>query len=198
MVQAAEISDSGAIARLHGSTLKSGFLPSLGAGFLTTLYKYLIKNEIVLVFRRDEDIGGFISCALDSGRVMKRFMFLSPMGVFRILVAILRKPALIVHVIETWLIPSKSHSGRGEEQRLPRAELLSVCVVPEYQKEGIGTMLLEGLEHRLREEHEKQYKVIAGAELTGANNFYLKNGFKLVKTINTHGKDLSNVYSKQL
>lgn len=198
MVQAAEISDSGAIARLHANTLNSGFLPSLGAGFLTSLYKYLIKHEIVLVLRRDEDIGGFISCALDSGRVMKRFLFLSPMGVFRILTAILRKPAIIVPVIETWLIPSKSHSGRGEEEPLPRAELLSVCVVPEYQKEGIGTRLLEGLEQLLRERQEKKYKVITGAELKGANNFYLKNGFKLVKTINTHGKNLSNVYSKQL
>ena len=199
MIQPARISDSGQIAELHYSALNTGFLSKLGVGFLNALYKYLIKNEIVLVAREGDKVWGYVSCSLNSAKVMRRFI-LNPEGVFKFLVGVISNPSLIIHSIETLSVPLKHKSaGRKESTpELPGVELLSISVDPNSQKHGIGTSLLAELEKRLRETGVKQYKVIAGSSLTGANQFYKKNGFVQVTTVNIHGNEISNVYCKEL
>ena len=199
MIESAQLSDSIQIANLHHSAIKSGFLSSLGLGFLNSLYKYLIIKEIVLVYRDGEKVLGFVSCSLCSGKMMRKFLF-NPGGVLSFLPAVLKKPSLILRALETMRIPVKNKSA-GEKKpglNLPDAELLSISVKPGTQKEGIGTLLLSGLEKRLREEGVKQYKAVAGATLVAANSFYQKNGFHLTTEISIHGKDISNVYCKSL
>lgn len=165
---------------------------------MDSLYKFLIKNEIVFVYEKNECLGGFVSCSLNSDKLMKRFVFYSPVGVFKILLAVISRPYLIIPVWETTLAPYKSDKKRAENITLPKVELLSVSVAPELQYEGIGTKLLYVLEGRLNELGVSEYKVVAGSSLKGANNFYKKNGFKLMSTINIHKDDLSNVYCKFL
>lgn len=199
VVGLAESSDSRQIALIHHSAIQTGFLSSLGIGFLGSLYRYLINNEIVLVCREGETVHGFVSCSINSGKMMKKFLF-NPTGVVSFLWAILKRPLLIFSALETMRIPFKNKSA-GEKKPgldLPEAELLSISVDPGTQKAGIGTLLLSGLERRLREEGVKEYKVVAGANLIAANRFYQKNGFHLATQINIHRKELSNVYCKSL
>lgn len=199
LTESARSEDSFQIAYLHHSAIDKGFLSSLGSGFLNALYKYLISKEIVLVCREGETVLGFVSCSLNSGKMMRKFLF-NPSGVVSFFWAILKKPSLIFSALETMRIPLKNKSG-GEKKPgldLPEAELLSISVDPGTQKAGIGTLLLSGLEKRLREEGVKEYKVVAGANLVAANRFYQKNGFHLVTQINIHRKEISNVYCKSL
>lgn len=199
MVQLAAVTDAKQIAQLHYSTINTGFLSRLGVGFLSALYRYLIKNEIVIVDRETNRVRGFVSCSVNADRAIRRFI-LNPEGVFRLVIALISRPTLLVSSIETLLIPAKHRSGQKDKSdiELPKVELLSISVDPEYQKDGTGTMLLAELEKQLRENGIKKYKVVAGSSLEGANRFYQKNGFELVTTIKIHGSEISNVYCKRL
>lgn len=199
MVESAQSVDSIQIAKLHQAVLETGFLSRLGTGFLNVLYKYLIKREIVLVYREGGAVRGFVSCTLNSKRVMRRFI-VRPDAILSLLLALLKKPSLMRASFETMMIPlkHKTSGGPANTQVLPEAELLSITVEPGFQKGGAGTALLAGLEKTLRERGVGCYRVVAGATLTGANNFYRKNGFQLAGEVNIHGKDISNIYCKSL
>ena len=199
MIEAARLSDARPVAQIHLSAIKTGFLSSLGIGFLKSLYEYLIKKEIVLVLRENSQVVGFVSCSLNSERVMKRFI-LYPAGVFSFLTSIMKKPSLLVAAFETLRIPHKNKSAGGKKPgpELPVIELLSIAVDTGIQQSGIGSSLLNELEKILRGKGVREYKVVAGANLTSANSFYQKNGFHLAAELTIHGKDISNVYYKSL
>ena len=199
MIEFAVPGDSWRVAQLHHTVIQTGFLSRLGTRFLNVLYKYLIKNEIVLVHREAGTVRAFVSCTLNSKKVMRRFI-VRPDAIFTLLMTLLKNPSLLRSSFETLMIPVKNKkSGDGElSSPLPETELLSIAVEPGLQKDGVGTALLAGLEKTLREKGVDRYRVVAGETLTGANNFYRKNGFELVTTIMIHGNDISNVYCKRL
>ena len=182
------------IATLHKQTISEGFLSKLGLGFLKSLYKFLIKKEIVLVYQEEENVLGFVSCTLSSKNIMRRFLLYNPFIIIKIFLSIIMNPALIKPLFETYRAPSLSDSSKKNSIKLPDTELLSISVSPEAQKEGIGTKLLNALETELKNKGITQYKVIAGEKLMGANKFYRKNSFKLIKQVAIHGNDISNVY----
>lgn len=198
MINQAQQADSAHIALLHHQTITEGFLLKLGLGFLTSLYRFLVKNELVLVYKEEDRVLGFVSCALSSKGIMKRFIFSSPAGVFKLVVALLKKPKLISPLSETYRAPSLSESGISTKNEMPETELLSISVSPQVQKGGIGSKLLDALEAELKSRGIDKYKVIAGEKLVGANKFYIKNGFVLARQITIHGKDVSNVYVKTI
>ena len=198
MIRKAQFQDSRQLAVLHHQTINEGFLPKLGLGFLTSLYQFLIKNELILIYEEEGQTLGFVSCALSSKGMMKRFMLSSPAGVSKLMIAILKKPKLINPLLETYRAPSLSESGKSAEMEIPETELLSISVSPLAQKGGIGTALLNALEKELKIRSIHKYKVIAGVKLVGANKFYAKNGFVLAKQIAIHGDDVSNVYVKEI
>jgi ribosomal protein S18 acetylase RimI-like enzyme len=149
------------------------------------------------VWEENEKIAGFISCATDTGGLMKRFLLKSPGAIVTVFIKILSKPSFIIPLLETYKAPSKSDS-EVEENNLPSTELLSISVHPEVQQTSVGTKLLTALESELLNRGIKSYKVVAGESLLGANRFYQKNGFRLIKQITIHGNDISNVYIKHL
>jgi ribosomal protein S18 acetylase RimI-like enzyme len=196
MINKAQNKDCSQLAILHCQTINQGFLSKLGQVFLESLYSFLIEKELVLGYKENHSIMGFVSCAITSKGIMKRFVLSSPGGIFKLTEALLKKPGLIKPLLETFRAPGLSESESGEE--IPETELLSISVSPQAQKGGIGTRLLTALEQELKQRNIRKYKVIAGEKLEGANNFYLKNGFVLAKQISIHGKDISNVYVKEL
>ena len=185
------------IALLHHQTINEGFLPKLGLGFLTSLYRFLIKKELVLVYKEEDKVTGFVSCALSSNGIMKRFLFSSPIGILKLVLALLKNPKLISPLFETYRAPSLSESDPSEKE-IPETELLSISVSSLAQKGGIGSKLIVALEEALKNKGITKYKVIAGEKLVGANKFYVKNGFILAKQIIIHGNDVSNVYVKEI
>lgn len=200
MIKEAQSQDSPQTALLHYQTINEGFLPKLGLGFLESLYIFLIRKELVMVYKEKNQVLGFVSCALSSKSIMKRFLFSSPAGIIKILFALLKKPVLVKPLFETFRAPEKSHTNNDSitNSQIPETELLSISVSPLAQKGGIGSQLVQALEEELSKKGIFRYKVIAGEKLQGANRFYKKNGFKLVKQIVIHGNDISNVYIKEI
>jgi ribosomal protein S18 acetylase RimI-like enzyme len=186
------------VAQLHIQTINQGFLPKLGVSFLQSLYRFLIKKELVLVYKEEDEVRGFVSCALSSQGIMKRFLVSSPAGVLKIGWAVLKKPALLKPLWETFRAPLLSVSENKNEPSIPETELLSISVSPLAQQGGIGTKLLAALEKELVNRGITSYKVIAGEKLEGANKFYCKNGFVLVRQITIHSNEVSNVYVKEI
>lgn len=198
MISPANKCDSFHIAKLHHQTISDGFLSKLGVSFLQSLYLFLINKELVLVYKKENRIFGFVSCAISSAGIMKRFLFASPSGIFKIVIAFLKNPKIIKPLLETYRAPSLSESNSVEENEIPETELLSISVSPLSQNGGIGTQILLALENELKKKCILRYKVIVGEKLEGANNFYQKNGFVLSKQICIHGRDVSNIYIKEI
>jgi len=200
MISKAELPDSSEIANLHLQTINDGFLAKLGHGFLKSLYVFLIRAELVLVYKEEKNICGFVSCSFSSKGIMKHFLYSSPAGILRVAVAFLKNPKLLKPLFETFQAPAKSHSNNNPTTKIniPKTELLSISVSPLAQQGGIGTQLVNALEKELLKNDIHHYKVVAGLKLEGANRFYLKNGFILAKQITIHGHELSNVYVKEI
>jgi ribosomal protein S18 acetylase RimI-like enzyme len=184
------------IAFLHYQTFNKGLLPKLGISFLQSLYSFLVTKELVLVCKEEDKVLGFVSCAISSRGIMKRFMFYSPHGIFKLLFALIKKPGLIKPLLATLRASGLSEQKSGED--IPETELLSISVSPQAQQTGIGTQLVTALEHELRKRNVNKYKVITWKTLEGTNKFYLKNGLVLAKQISIHGKEILNVYVKEI
>ncbi len=197
MVIPANENDSYDIARLHHSTIRAGFLTQLGPSFLDVLYKYLIRNEIVLIERDEAGINGFVSCSINSDTLMKRFIF-NPRAIAILMNRLVTDPRLIKPSLETLTLPFKKTilNSSPNDMLLPKTELLSISVDSNRQNSGVGSSLLEALEGELKRHNVHCYKVIAGVTLESANRFYLKHGFMRFGLIRIHGNNVSTIYTK--
>lgn len=200
MVRPAQKSDSTVLATLHRQTLTGSFLAKLGIGFLESLYAFLVKKELVIVYIEDDVVKGFVSFSANSSGMMKRFLVTCPVCIVKLLGILVSSPALIKRFTETFAAPFKSKTTQSTEGKimLPDAELLSISVDPGCQQAGIGGQLLKALEDELFKKGIQKYKVIAGVSLEGANKFYLRNGFSLVAQVIIHGSESSNIYVKEI
>lgn len=198
MILKASTQDAIQVAKLHQQTITEGFLQKLGVGFLRTLYVFIIQKELVLVYREENKVQGFVSCALSSKGIIKRFLLSGFSGVFQLALALLKNPKLLPSALETFRAPVLSNADGDKTVDIPETELLSISVSTLAQKGGIGTALLFALEEELKSRGILKYKVIAGEKLDGANSFYKKNGFVLAKQITIHGNDVSNIYVKTI
>jgi GNAT superfamily N-acetyltransferase len=186
---------------LHDQGLYQSFLRQLGLPFLTTLYRYFITHELVYVNLEDTQVKGFISAFLSTNKVMRRFITSSPAGLLHILLAVIRRPSLLKSIYETYRSThtvSRLSSASNPTVFLPTVELLSIVVASTTRQGGIGTRLLTALETALQRKGVEHYKVVAGSKLTGANRFYIKNGFEKVARVKIHGEEESNVYVKRV
>lgn len=216
-VQRARLQDAPAIAKLHSETITEGFLSKLGVGFLSSLYRYIIRREKVFVYLENGEVLGFVSFSEDAKGMIRRFAFRSPMTIIRIGLIVLKRPYFLFPILETIKATfvsffrngrrpaaSQTQSGvrgvrAGEKSGyLPEAELLSLAVNPDRQGDGIGTELMVNLENYLRGAKVFHYKVIVGKSLDSANNFYRKHGFQFEMEVRIHGKSWSNVYIKDI
>jgi ribosomal protein S18 acetylase RimI-like enzyme len=200
MIRPAIKSDVLSIAQLHRKTLTSSFLAKLGIGFLNSLYVFLIKKELVILYAEDENIKGFVSFSANSSGMMKRFLVSCPVCIFKLMGILVSSPILLKRFIETFTAPFKSKTSQSAKGniKLPDAELLSISVDPGCQQSGIGSQLLKALEEELLIKGIRKYKVIAGVSLEGANKFYNRNGFTMVSQVMIHGNELSNIYIKEI
>lgn len=196
--------DAEAIARLHQETITEGFLSKLGIGFLSSLYRFIIRREKVFVYLEDDRVLGFVAFSEDAKGMIRRFATRSPASIIRIGFILLRRPYFLFPMMETMRATLVSFFRNGKRLNgkrsdvLPESELLSLAVDPDRQGDGIGTELLVNLENYLRGAKVYHYKVIVGKSLVSANAFYKKHGFEFSQEIKIHGKSWSNVYLKEV
>ena len=177
----AQVDDSPAIARLHAEMIETGFLSSLGVGFLRLLYQGLIESERgrVIVAVADETVVGFIAGTDDTGAFYREFVRRhSPRAAWRVLPALAR--------LRTWRgVWETFRYGRAGSSEV-RAELLSMAIAPRARRAGTGSRLVNELLKRQRARGISRVKVVVGAGNDEAISFYDRCGFADPKTLELH------------
>lgn len=163
------------VAHLHCLALAGDFLPGLGPDFLTVFYQAALDLQVGLGFVAIEDGGpvGFVLGSADTSSLFKRVVMSRAAALsWRAIPAVLRKPALITNVLETFLYPSK------EGQSPQKAELVVIGLETAYRGRGLGRELVGALNDAFRAQGIRSYKVTVLQSRQGANNFYRALGFQ--------------------
>lgn len=173
-VAEARRSDCRQAGRLHAESIRTGFLSSLGPGFLGRLYMALAESPHSGVFVARDDHGrvvGFVAGTRDTAATYRSFLrsrhaLLAGVAALRALV----RPSTWIKVIETLRYGGDTHG--------PPAELLAMAVVEQVRGRGVGERLGRALLGWWADESIDQARVVVGAENEGAIAFYRRLGFE--------------------
>ncbi len=190
-IVSAEQNDIHIIADLHKKYIKKGFLSLLGIKFLILLYHNLIifNKGILFVAKKDNKILGFISGVINVKEFYKYFLYKNFFKLFVLITFKLFNIKIIKGIFEILFYPQKS-----TKIKTPDAELLSIVVDKDYHGKGIAEILLNKLVTEFKNKGIKDFKVMVGAELKRAVNFYEKAGFIKFFDIEVHKGIKSFVY----
>ncbi len=171
------------IVKIHLATFEGFFLTFMGRGFLTQMYQaYCLHkaSSLYVALQEDEPIG-FFAASTDMSNLY-RFMIrkkLIPFAWYS-LGAFLRRPSAFFRIVRAFLKPGES---KREESYV---ELASIGVDPQAKKSGIGSALISQLISDTDFEKYAYISLETDAENNeGANRFYQKNGFVLVRSYET-------------
>ncbi|HEY8572878.1 GNAT family N-acetyltransferase [Phenylobacterium sp.] len=183
------------VAQLHIDCIDQGFLPQLGADFLTLMYECLDEDPgaLLLTCERDGDVVGFVTSAGSLGGVYRRML-----GRWRRLAPALGpslvRPRRVLRILEI-LRYSAAHPA---DAALPASELLSLAVAPAWRGKGCAEELYQGLVRELTQRGERAFKIVVGAPLAPAHRFYRRMGAEPAAEIEVHRGEASTVYVHHL
>ena len=183
------------IAKLYIENIEQGFLPLLGPNFLALLYRAIDESEsgVLLFSEKDGELIGFVTGA-DSMRSIYRKLFNHfPRLIFSLAPSLIY-PRRFLKIIEILLYSLQ----RNDKAVLPKHELLSIVVCPEYR----GSRVAQGLYMRLANYFKKNgatsFAITVGDELKIAQRFYTAQGAKAVSKISVHKNASSTVFLQDL
>lgn len=192
------------VAGLHAQALAGDFLPGLGEGFLRVLYRSILEGNLGFgwvclqnaadiehpadteypVDRVPPKVVGFVVGCEDTSRLFRQAIARAWLQLgWSVLQSLVRRPALVGRILETFFYPGKENNGLG------KAELLVIAVDRENRGRGIGDALIQALNRTFWEKGIQSYKLTVLQSNQGANRFYHRLGFKMVGTFNLYGKD---------
>lgn len=165
------------IAELHKKAFPTFFLTQLGIPFLRTLYNgYMEDKDSGIIVAEDKGkLVGFIAYSNDYPRFYKglikhhllKFAFCS-------LGAAIRHPSFIKRLLGAF---RKSESVVKMERYV---ELASICVDPESENRGTGSLLIDYLKSIVDFDTYAYINLETDADGNdGVNKFYVKNDFRL-------------------
>lgn len=179
-IRKASQADTPAIAMLHVRGIDTGFLSSLGPGFLRVLYEGLIASDRGTLFVAEQagTVIGFVAGVSHTGKFYKEFLRRrAPAAVWRMLPALLRP--------KTWKRAwDNVRYGTGEET--VSAELLAMAVAPLARRRGLGASLVQALLDDARSQGIEAMKVVVGADNPEAISLYESTGFGDPRRIEIH------------
>ena len=189
------ICDYKEVARLHHDCLNESFLGTLGIPFLTLLYEAIDKdNESVLFVKRENNvIVGFVSGTNRIGQIYRQ-LILNPFRLIFSLKSCLLSPSKIYRIIEVLLATNQDDNSIY----LPKHELLSIAVSPDYQGSGHAENLFKNLCTYFKSKGVRSFRIVVGSNLSKAHNFYNKMESVPVKEIQVHKGSNSIVYVKKI
>lgn len=182
-----------ACAELHRTGIDSGFLSSLGLGFLKQLYAAIPSCPAGFGFVWQDDTGeilGFVACSEATGRLYKQALLRRGVRMSLPLAKFLVRPSVLKRMWHTWRYPAETE-GQGD---LPPAEILSIAVSPAARGRGVARSLLAAAFAEFAKRGIGQAKVAVWAENAPANALYQKVGFALVQQREHHGLPM-NIYT---
>ena len=164
------------IAELHLKSFNDFFLSSLGKRFLETFYKACINNPdaIAVVCTTEEGVtAGFALISLKSKGFYRNILvnnfFAFSMEASRL---IFSRPRALLRLA---LNLSKSGSDVGDA-----AELLSIASLPEYSGKGVGKLLIETIENKLKDHQCKAITLTTDYNYNdNVIGFYRSRGFEI-------------------
>ncbi len=179
-----------AVAELHISGIKTGFISSLGLDFVTALYEAIAKSTygygfVAIMHGR---VVGFASFATDLGGLYKSVILKNGLRFIFSLARKMMSPKVARKALETLFYPT-----RIRNMQLPAAEFLSMVVSADARRKGLATEFIKvGFAEAASRGIEK-LKILAAVDIKPINKLYEKLGFELVGQIDNHGV-ISNVY----
>lgn len=186
-VRLATAADAASLAGLHSTQIDTGFLRSLGLGFLTVLYRALIAWPDAVVLVSDDDGGpvAFVAGAMDVGAFYRHFA--RRFGIRAIVAALPRllRPSLLARAWESLRY--------GDEDHDVPAELLSMAVAPRARRQGLGLALGRGLIEALSDRGAGAIRVVVGSDNPAARRAYERMGFVSSHRMEVHAGESSEV-----
>ena len=175
-------SDAPALAQLHVAGISSGFLSSLGAGFLTHLYRAIIRSRgsVAFVARTAQGrVVGFVAGTEDTSATYRAFL-LSGDAVRAVVAAFVNliRPSVVRGAIETLRYGGDNDSAK--------AELLSMVVAPEARGQGLGQKLGDALGDWYRDAGVTVARVVVGVDNLPAIRLYESLGYRDGKAMGLH------------
>lgn len=180
------------VAQLHIDCINQGFLPTLGAAFLTLMYECLDRhpNALLLTCEREGRVVGFVTSATSLRGVYLQ-MLRHPWRLLSSLAPSLIRPRRLLRILEIvryGMLAPRADAG------LPRTELLSLAVSPEWRGKGCAEELYQRLQASLRQRGETPFKIVVGAPLAPAHRFYQRMGAVAAAEIEVHQGEPSTIY----
>lgn len=182
------------IAALHIACIRTGFISSLGTDFVTTLYEAIAQSDSAFGFMavEDSEVTGFAAFTTNVSQLYTSVIKRRGWRLALLLAAKMFSLSHVKKVFETLTYPA-----RVKQDKMPAAELLSIAVIPQQRRTGLGSQLVQrGLE-RCEQGGVDAVKVLVAADNEAGNKLYRKCGFALVDQIRNHGI-LSNIYEAQV
>lgn len=117
----------------------------------------------------NEKVVGYTLCAIDCEAYAKRFFdkYLPKIKSYSKFNAYFARTEVLLYGKFASFFPAHMH----------------IDILPAYQKQGIGTKLIDTLKEHLREKGVKGVMLIAGKKNDGAKIFYKKNDFSFIENI---------------
>lgn len=186
-IREAAIGDSAFMAGLHRSAIASGFLSSLGPGFLGILYRAIIADSGSVALVAEDDSGpiGFVAGTSNTGAFYRRFVRRHGPSATMAAASSLVRPSNLRLAVETLLY------GSGDDSQ--RAELLSMATVPERRRRGVGARLGEEFLARMSSGGSSQVAVVVGSANRTAIGAYERMGFQRQSTVEVHRGERSEL-----
>ena len=174
----ATVVDAGAVAALHADRIAEGFLVTLGAPFLTRLYRRIVRSPRAFVIVADAPsrageprrVCGFIAVAESTGALYREFLVHD--GVAAALAAargMARSPLAVLETLRYGLRGGGTANG---------AEVLATAVAAELGGRGVGTRLVEAAVDEIRRRGAASARVVTAVGNVGATKAYERGGFR--------------------
>ncbi len=178
------------VAQLHIQGIPTGFISSLGVGFVSELYYAIAQDEnsFGFVALEGDQVLGFVTFSCDLGKLYKY---------------VLRKKVFRFGLILAWrmlswrtfkkVVQNLLYPGKMKKMDLPDAELLSIVVAPDGRGKGVAASLVKAGLDECHKRKIDRVKVLVAACNEPANKLYKKSGFEFHSQLDSHGIK-SNVY----
>lgn len=189
-------SDVEQVVKVHLSSFPGFFLTFLGPRFLTSLYAYIASSPdgIGYVSIDGTKIVGFVCGSTQPSGFYRRFLFKRWREIiFSVMLTVILKPAIAPRLVWRVITPPQASTEPGT------ATLLSIALIPQYQKKGVGTALVqEFLNDILRRSIHRVNLTTDRDNNDTVNSFYQRLGFQLVRSFVTPEGRWMNEYAISL
>jgi ribosomal protein S18 acetylase RimI-like enzyme len=178
------------VAQLHISGIRTGFISSLGLGFVTALYEAVAGSGCGYGFvaEKGDKVIGFAAFATNLNGLYKTVLFRNGLRFAFSLALKMFSFRTAKKVLETFFYPA-----RIKKLGLPSAEFLSMVISDDARGKGLATQLVQKGFAEAARRGIPELKILAAVDIGPINRMYEKFGFERVGQIENHGI-ISNIY----